>query len=390
MRLPHKALSATVAALALAACDTLPLDFDLRGANGGFSTAQAARDATANRPAPDNRGVISYPNYQVAVARRGDTLNDVANRVGLDAASLARFNGIAVDTALRAGEVVALPSRVAEPSPATGAATTGPIRPAPVDVTTLADAAIENAPDTTPPAAASPAPQPSLPQTGEEPIRHRVERGETAFTIARLYSVPVRALAEWNGLGSGFAIREGQFLLIPVTRQAPPRAEATTAPGEGSATPTPPSASKPLPEDDTAEEVAAPVKPDVGPTTRPAPQETAAMAYPVQGSVVRAYKTGRNDGIDIKAEPGSPVSAAAAGTVAAITRSSEGVGIVVVRHPNNLLTVYANVDDVSVKKGDAVARGAPIAKLRGGDNAVLQFEVRDGFDSVDPALYLEG
>ncbi len=381
--------------VALAACDE-PLDFDLRGLNGGFSTANAATNATADRPRPDARGVISYPNYQVVVAQRGDTLNDVAARVGADPAALARFNGIGADVPLRQGEVVALPTRVAEPSPQTGAIGTGPIRPAPVDVTTLAGNAIDSAPDTTPVAAPAPAPTPAQPaaQTGEEPIRHRVERGETAYTIARLYQVPVRALAEWNGLGSDFAIREGQFLLIPVANEAPPRrstaAAATTAPGSGTPTPTPPSAVKPLPEDDTgalpaAQPAAEPVA-DIGKQTKAT--DDAAMVYPINGSIIRAYAKGRNEGIDIKAAPGTSVKAAAAGSVAAITQSADGVPIIVVRHKDNLLTVYANVTDVQVQKGDTVRRGQGIARLRAGDDAYVHFEVRKGFDSVDPTPYL--
>ena len=60
----------------LAACSgggTNPLDnldWDLRGGQA-MTTADAARGVTAARPAPDARGVISYPGYQVAVARRG-------------------------------------------------------------------------------------------------------------------------------------------------------------------------------------------------------------------------------------------------------------------------------------------------------------------------------
>ena len=84
------------------------------------------------------------------------------------------------------------------------------------------------------------------------------------------------------------------------------------------------------------------------------------------------------------------MNAAAAGTVAAITQSAEGVPIIVLRHPNNLLTVYANVDGVKVAKGDTVKRGQAMAQLRSPDaQAFVHFEVRDGFDSVDPAPYLE-
>ena len=61
----------------------------------------------------------------------------------------------------------------------------------------------------------------------------------------------------------------------------------------------------------------------------------------------------------------------------------------VVRHADNLLTVYANVDNIKVKKGDSIKRGQTLAALRGGDNAYVHFEVRNGFDSVNPVPYLE-
>ncbi|WP_147105959.1 peptidoglycan DD-metalloendopeptidase family protein [Tateyamaria sp. syn59] len=384
-------MMATCGLLVLAACDE-PLDFDLRGLSGGFSTAPSVQNVTADRPRPDDRGVISYPNYQVAVAERGDTLADVAARVGLTPDELARFNGVGADVPLRAGEVIALPRRVSEPSPATGAIGTGPIQPGAVDVTTLAGNAIDNAAPT--PVAQTPGT--TQPQTGQEPVRHKVERGETAFTIARLYQVPVKSLAEWNGLGADFAVREGQFLLIPVARAAAPSRTNdtnTTTPGSGTPTPLPPSAAQPLPEDDTAtppEATPDPAEPvaDVGQTT--AASRPSDMALPLQGTIIRDYAKGRNEGIDIQAAPGSAVSAAADGTVAAITQSAEGVPIIVVRHPDNLLTVYANVADVSVAKGDSVSRGQSIAKLRDtADTAYLHFEVRDGFDSVNPNPFFE-
>jgi len=67
-----KLLAATTAMALIAGCDR-SLDFDLRGKLGsGADTSSAARDATSSRPSPDDRGIISYPNYQVAVAKRGD------------------------------------------------------------------------------------------------------------------------------------------------------------------------------------------------------------------------------------------------------------------------------------------------------------------------------
>lgn len=372
------------AALAvLSACDQ-PLDFDLRGAGGGFTTATAAQNATAARPAPDDRGIISYPTYQVAVAQRGDTINILAARIGADAAQLASFNGIAVDVPLRSGEIIALPTRVAEPSTATGA----------VDIAALAGSAIDNSGTSTvqtqtlAPATSAPA-TPAIKKAEKVPVRHKVQRGETAYTIARLYKVSVQSLGEWNGMDSNFSIREGQFLLIPVARQAPPRAAAatTTAPGTGSPTPTPPSATTPLPKDEPKPAAAPAPKVDVGKTTTAT--ATAALAFPVQGSIIREYSKGKNDGIDILGKAGAAVTAANDGTVAAITSDANQVPIIVVRHADNLLTVYANVTDIAVKKGQKVKRGQTLAKLRGGKDAYVHFEVRKGFDSVDPIPYLQ-
>ena len=83
-----------------------------RYGKGGFSTSDAALNVTTNRPQPDARGIISYPGYQVAVARQGDTVESVAARVGLSAAELASYNALAPNAPLRRDEVLALPRRV--------------------------------------------------------------------------------------------------------------------------------------------------------------------------------------------------------------------------------------------------------------------------------------
>ncbi len=372
--------AALIGAVALSGCSD-GVDFDLRGTVGGFSTEDAARAVqTADRPAPDSRGVISYPHYQVAVARRGDTVADVAARVGLPAEDLARFNGLNPGDPLRADEILALPRRVAEPSAATGA-------PGAVDIAALAGSAIDSAPDTS--VSSQPlAPAPKSAPKPQEPVRHKVKRGETAYTISRLYQVPVDALAEWNGLGPDFTIREGQYLLIPVkTGEAPPAVApvAVTAPGQGSPTPPPPSAAEPLPDEKIAATAPPPPPVSVGEPTRDASR----MTMPVQGKIIRAYAKNESDGIDIAGTPGGAVVAAADGTVRAVTADADKVSIIVIDHGDNLLTVYANLDKITVGKGDKVKRGEQLASLRGGSDAYVHFEVRKGFDSVDPMPYLK-
>ncbi len=389
-RPPFRFMMTTGAIALLAACEGGLPDFDLRDIGNGFDTS-AAVENLPDRPAPDDRGVISYPNYQVAVARTGDTVASVAQRLGLNAGELARFNGIAPDTGLRAGELMALPSRVAEPSPATGASPATPGQP--LDVAAIATTALDRVDDR--PAAAAPTPvaAPAPTTTGAEPIRHKVQRGETVFSISRLYGVPVSNIAEWNSLGSDLTVREGAFLLIPQPGSRRPVAAPApvTDPGAGTPTPTPPSASAPLPAETpaaAAEALPAPPTPDTGAATTPAPAASntnARLLRPIEGPVIREYAPGRNEGIDIGAAAGTPVKAADSGNVAATTTNTNGMAIVVIQHADNLLTVYTNIDGLTVAKGDSVSRGQTIGKVRAGDPSFLHFETRRGLQSVDPA-----
>lgn len=379
---------------ALAACTPTsgtspfgPLDWDLRGGNGVLDTSGAALQATERRPAPDGRGVISYPGYQVAVARRGDTVASVAARVGVGADELARYNAIVPTDPLRDGEILALPRRIADSGPVSGGA--GAIigsgaGPAPVDVSAIATTALDRVGTPTPPATIAP-------NSGREPVRHQVRRGETAFSIARTYNISAKALGEWNGLGPNLDVREGQYLIIPVASDAAPSTstQRVSAPGAGSATPTPPSATKPLPAEKTTPAASKPKETPASPALGTQRSTTTRMAMPVQGSIIRPYAKGRNDGIDISASAGTAVKAAADGTVAAITTDTQQTPIIVVRHADNLLTVYAGVDAITVKKGDTVSRGQTIAKVRAGTPSFLHFEVRRGVDSTDPVAFLQ-
>ena len=388
---------AALSVLALSACDPNGgFDADLRNfGSGGFDTTEAARNATQPRPATDDRGVISYPSYQVVVARRGDTVQTVADRIGLPSAELATYNAITPGAILREGEVLALPRRVEGGAPAPGASAPAGA----IDVTTIASGAIDRAeqkgtggsPAIGSGGAAKTVTNSTIGQT--EPVRHRVQRGETAYSIARLYGIDARALGDWNGLGPDLSVREGQTLMIPLATARPAGAsvaETVTAPGQGSPTPTPPSAAKPLPAEKTAPAAQAaktPPAPDLGKQT--SASSSSKLAMPISGKIIRGYQKKKNDGIDIAAAAGTSVTAAGDGTVAAITKDTEQVPILVLRHDGNLLTVYANIDGISVKKGDRIKRGQAIAKVRDATPAFLHFEVRQGFDSVDPMPYLQ-
>lgn len=310
-----------------------------------------------NRPAADNRGVITYETYQVILAREGDSLASMASRVGLTATELADVNGLPVRYTPRAGEVLVLPENVG------GAVVSSPTGWS----AQIATSAIENAtPSNRQPEVGSPS----------EPLRHRVESGETAYTIARAYNVSVTALASWNGLDSDLAVRPGQQLIIPV---------ADTA---NITPPAPAVAPTPAPAPEAAPAVAAPA-----PAPAPASNPGAPFVAPVQGQIARGYQpTGRNknEGLDYATAANATVQAAGDGTVALVSESLGGLGtIVLIRHSNDLMTVYGRVSDVSVSKGQTVSQGQSIGKVATSDSPTMHFEVRVGTESVDPTRYLQ-
>ena len=385
----------TSALVGLAACDASVggglknIDWDLRSGGGALNTSDAALQASASRPTADGQGILNYPTYQAVVARRGDTVATVADRIGLGAAELASYNALRPTDPLRDGETLLLPRRVAGGT--LGGGNTGTviggsgIGVQPVDVAGIATTALDRVGGSS--AAAAPV-------SGPEPQRHKVARGETAFSIARIYGVSAKAIADWNGLPADLAVREGQLLIIPVAAAGAPVRPVDveqTAPGVGSPTPVPPSASLPLPDEDVAPAAQkpkeTPASPDLGEQRSPA--SAAQFVMPVDGKIIRAYAKGKNDGIDIAAAAGSSVKAAADGVIAAITKDTEQVPILVIRHAGGLLTVYAGLDGIKVAKGAKVKRGQTIAAVRAGNPAFVHFEVRKGVDSIDPVQFLQ-
>lgn len=367
----------------LASCGPNGFDPDLRGlVPGGFNTADAAAKAVP-RPNPDNRGLITFRDYQVAIAKSGDTPATIATRIGLGADELARHNALPANAELQRGAVLVLPRRVEGGTQVQGGivSSTGQVTDPFAGQDTAKPGATGQQNDGG--QGEKPAPQ------GEQPRQHKVASGETAWSIARKYGVGVQDLAKWNGLPSDMGLRVGQRLIIPVAGQAAPSsAGGTTAPGSGSPTPRPPSAAEPLPDEQTSpasEPGPEAETPDLG-ATRTAASGSGRFNMPVSGSIIRLYEKGKNDGIDISAPSGAQVKAAGSGKVAAITRDTKGVPIVVVRHDDGLMTVYTGLDGLSVSKGENVSSGQAMGTA--GNSGVVHFEVRRGFESVDPEEYL--
>ena len=114
------------------------------------------------------------------------------------------------------------------------------------------------------------------------------------------------------------------------------------------------------------------------------------MTAPVDGRIIRDFSTrpGESDGIDYKVAGGSIVKAATKGTVALVSKSVNGTEIVLLRHKDNLYTVYSNITGVKLKKEVEVKAGQTIGLAANGNPSFVHFEVRQGTKAVDPLMYL--
>jgi len=367
--------------LSVGSCGVLSnLDFDLRG--NEYDTSDAVRKAMKTRPLPDSRGIISYATYEVAVARKGDTIKSIADRLGLKSQNIAAYNGMSSLEKLNDGQLISLPNRTDKRKFQLKNSTSNRNE---VNVTELASTAIETA------TSKKKVIKKSTSEQENEPIRHKVSRGETAFTISRLYNVSIRSLADWNGLDSNYTIREGQYLLIPLPRDKIVTEVATVKPGKNSKTPSPPSSAEALPETipkENLETTSGKSKSSNQPENIE-PSNTGQFSYPVNGKIIRDYVKNKTDGIDISAPEGTPIVAAEKGIVAAITSDTQEVPIIVLKHEGNLLTVYAGIGDIGVKEKEKVLKSQLLGKIRPGNPSFLHFEVRRGFESIDPMEFLD-
>jgi murein DD-endopeptidase MepM/ murein hydrolase activator NlpD len=116
--------------------------------------------------------------------------------------------------------------------------------------------------------------------------------------------------------------------------------------------------------------------------------------WPVEGPITSTFgpRNGSfHDGIDIAAPVGTQVLATAEGKVI-FSDVLRGYGnVVIVRHANGYLTVYAHNRTNLVKEGQSVRQGEPLAEVGQSGRttgASLHFEVRKDNLARDPLRYL--
>ena len=354
---------AILASLSLSACTNYrPVG---KGANVPWAKALVA---ARGGPLEGNR-------YRV---EQGDALSQIASRYNVHLASLAQANNIPPPYVLYPGEVLRIPTQIAQPA-----------RPLQVKELPLPPSAPSAQPSKSVVSfeaeprrigkAPLPAPQPSAvkarPKPKPAPVvagkRHVVVAGENLALIAERNGLRLSELVAANKVEEPYRIKPGQILIIP---------NRDLSVGQGN---------QPVRRSDAAS----------GSSMSPSPPlSTKGFMWPVHGSLIGNFDQpgsgGRSGGVNIAIRKGTPVRASENGIVAYAGEALSGYGrLVMLRHAEGYVTLYAHNDRILVREGDVVARGQAIAEA--GDSgdvnqSQVHFEIRKGKEPIDPTKVVAG
>lgn len=244
--------------------------------------------------------------------------------------------------------------------------------------------------------------QEAAPAADDRPCLYRVQPGDSLWTIAERHHTDVQTLADINGLDENDFIREGQILTLPGGAIG----STTHLVGEGEnlaviAKRYRVTVSQLVRENDltnpdlvrAGQELKIPVASRGGPAA-PAGFDWLTLVWPVSGPLTDGFGM-RGDrphyGIDIAADHGEIIRAAAGGRVTHAGPAGTFGLLVILDHGNGLTTYYAHCSSISVQVGEEVSAGQKIACV--GDTGRsfgphLHFETRWDGQPYDPLLYL--
>lgn len=280
---------------------------------------------------------------------------------------------------------------------------------------------IERVPGSRPPATEQRAGSAVTSRAGDaRPEFYTVRKGDTLFSIALDHGLDYRELADWNGITDPGVIRVGQALRLRPSGSsatiAPLRSSTTVegrpisgaqevqrselgAPGQTKTEPR--AVREPYTEQAYARLARAKA---AAPASRPAPSRppqrqapaeqngVIAWTWPASGKVVSTFNdAAKLKGISIAGKLGQAVTASAAGRVIFSGTGIRGFGkLIVIKHNDTFLSVYAHNNELFVKEGQTVAKGQKIAEMgkTDTDRVKLHFEIRRFGKPVDPMKLL--
>jgi lipoprotein NlpD len=280
---------------------------------------------------------------------------------------------------------------------------------------------------------------------GARETSHVMRPGETLYAVSTQNGLSVRDVMAWNDITDPSRIAVGQVIRLTPPTAAPAQTAAVTAPIQTAPAPqtinpaasvqahalvqaqtraenqpktfhkTGPKAVKMPYSDERYAEMRAQTQRQIAAATpqktvapdatvpaavpaqpvqpaQPAVADTGSWIWPTQGKVVTRFSESASlKGIDIVGGIGQPVVAASAGRVVYVGSGLRGYGkLVIIKHNDTYLTVYAHNRAIVVKQGEQVRQGQKIAEMGNtdADQVKLHFEIRKNGRPVDPLQYL--
>jgi len=209
-------------------------------------------------------------------------------------------------------------------------------------------------------------PERPSPPPGRKGVYHVVERHQTLYRICKTYGVDLKWVASLNGIPDPSKIETGQRIFIP-------------------------GANKVLKVEIYIDDVAA----EQGEKSRIAYQKLD-FIWPVEGKITELFtevERKKHSGIDISSPLGTPIKASNAGKVIYSNNGVKGYGnLIVLRHSEEYVTLYAHNQVNLVEEGTWVEKGQIIAKVGQTGRATgphLHFEIRKNTKPLDPFLFLK-
>jgi murein DD-endopeptidase MepM/ murein hydrolase activator NlpD len=346
---PFAAAALVVCAIALCGCETTPPDTgDYWPQTNGQEQAEAHAEPRAQAT------------YLTVRVHDGDTLADIAGRYSVSRRTIARMNDLSESDGIYAGQTLKLP---AGPKQTRKAVLAEAVQP---------HYASWNAPGIKPTVTV---------QELSAPVVHRAPPAESVQAKPKTPIVDA-ALTD-----------EASDEIVKATTAKTRKKESVAPTKAAVASPAKATASAPA-----KGESATPAKTaSISATATAKPSEPVAKApgefeWPVEGKVIARFGKdeggARNDGINIAADLGTPIHAAAAGTVTYAGNELKSYGnLVLIKHENGYVTAYAHAERIAVSRGDHVDRGDVIGYAGAtGDvsSPQLHFEIRQGVKPIDP------
>ena len=326
---------------------------------------------TLARAEPDNRGIIVYDTYQILIANGSETISQIGERLGISGEKLALYNGLIPNYKPREKEMIALP----EDQFVGKTGWSSEITSSKIARSNYTKQKISLA---------------------NNPLRHRIEEGDTVYSLAREYNVSVNSIATWNGLGPDLDVKAGREIIIPATN-----IKATEDETNKNVSLDNNLKEKPKLDNAVVNQNKVPKDVEKEAEKEPLPKidivSVKPFIAPVEGKIISKYSQDKgsqnNNGVDYETIIGAPVRAVSNGKVVLISDIVGGNGkIILIKHENELITIYGRLTNIIVEKGQDVVQGQTLGDVTEDSDTnlgLMHFEVREGTKSINPETMIQ-